>query len=213
MAINIEKFVLGELETNTYIVTETESDVSAVVDPATEDEVLLKALENKNVKYILLTHGHFDHISGAKAVKEKTGAKTVIHKEDADCLKNESKSLFRLMNSASNSKQPVTSADILTENGSLLTFGNTTIRVLHTPGHTKGGVCYIFEKERVIFSGDTLFRLSAGRTDFPDGNAREELMSLSDIAKLDGDFNVYCGHGEDTTLDFERKNNRYVKIR
>lgn len=213
MAINVEKFVLGELETNTYIVTETESDVSAVVDPATEDEVLLKALENKNVKYILLTHGHFDHISGAKAVKEKTGAKTVIHKEDADCLKNESKSLFRLMNSASNSKQPVTSADILTENGSLLTFGNTTIRVLHTPGHTKGGVCYIFEKERVIFSGDTLFRLSAGRTDFPDGNAREELMSLSDIAKLDGDFNVYCGHGEDTTLDFERKNNRYVKIR
>lgn len=213
MAINIEKFVLGELETNTYIVTETESDVSAVVDPATEDEVLLKALENKNVKYILLTHGHFDHISGAKAVKEKTGAKTVIHKEDADCLKNESKSLFRLMNSASNSKQPVTSVDILTENGSLLTFGNTTIRVLHTPGHTKGGVCYIFEKERVIFSGDTLFRLSAGRTDFPDGNAREELMSLSDIAKLDGDFNVYCGHGEDTTLDFERKNNRYVKIR
>ncbi len=213
MAINVEKFVLGELETNTYVVTEAESGVSAVVDPAAQDESFLKTLENKNVEYILLTHGHFDHILGVKAVKERTNAKTVIHKEDADCLADEGKSLFSLMNSDSYTKQPPTSPDILTEDGTLLTFGNTTVRVMHTPGHTKGGVCYIFEKERVIFSGDTLFKLSAGRTDFPGGNAREELMSLSNIAKLEGDFNVYCGHGEDTTLDFERKNNRYVRIR
>lgn len=213
MAIKIEKFVLGELDTNTYIVTETQADVCAVVDPAAEDEAFLKALENRKVEYILLTHGHFDHVSGVKAVKEKTGAKTVIHGEDADCLTDESKSLFLLMNPNSHSRQPLTSADILVKDGSSLTLGNTTVKVLHTSGHTKGGVCYVFEKERVLFSGDTLFKLSAGRTDFPGGNAREELMSLSKIASLDGDYSVYCGHGEDTTLDFERKNNRYVRIR
>jgi glyoxylase-like metal-dependent hydrolase (beta-lactamase superfamily II) len=92
-------------------------------------------------------------------------------------------------------------------------FGNETVKILHTPGHTKGGACYIFENSRILFSGDTLFNLSAGRTDFPGGSAREELMSLSKLAKLEGDYDVYCGHGPDTTLEFERQNNRYVRIR
>ena len=103
--------------------------------------------------------------------------------------------------------------DKTVNDGDTLPFGDGEIRVMHTPGHTKGGVCYIFTNDRVIFSGDTLFRLSAGRTDFPGGSPREELMSLSKLAELDGDYKVYPGHGEETTLEYERRNNRYVKVR
>ena len=210
MAISVEKLVLGALETNTYIITETESGVSAVVDPATDDQRLFKALENKNVEYIFLTHGHFDHILGAKSVKEKTGAKVVIHENDAPFLNSETLSLYYLHYADS---MPKVNADVLTVGGMTIRFGNEIVKIMHTPGHTKGGTCYIFEDSRIIFSGDTLFNMSAGRTDFPGGSAREELMSLSDLAKLHGDYKVYCGHGPDTTLDFERKNNRYVRIR
>ena len=92
-------------------------------------------------------------------------------------------------------------------------FGNTKITVLHTPGHTKGGVCYLFNDDRVMFSGDTLFRLTAGRTDLFGGDARTELMSLTKIAELDGDYKVYPGHDSSTTLDFERQYNRYMRTR
>ena len=104
-------------------------------------------------------------------------------------------------------------ADTLVEDGSELPFGNTKITVLHTPGHTKGGVCYLFNDDRVMFSGDTLFRLTAGRTDLYGGDARTELMSLTKIAELDGDYKVYPGHDASTTLDFERQYNRYMRTR
>lgn len=192
-------------ETNTYIVTHEETGETAVVDPSLPEEILVQKLEGKNVKYILLTHGHFDHIGGVNLVKEKTGAKVVIHKEDEEMLCDKNKNY-------GTADTPIY-ADILVEDGSELTFGNTQITVLHTPGHTKGGVCYIFPDDRVMFSGDTLFRLTAGRTDLYGGDARTELMSLSKIAELDGDYQVYPGHDRATTLDFEREYNRYMRTR
>ncbi len=207
MKITVEKLVLGDLATNTYIVTDTESGECAVVDPAVESASLLTNLENKNVKYILLTHGHFDHIGGANAVKSKTGAQVVIHKKEEPFLSQSSLNLF-----VDNEIKAI-SADILTNDGTEIPFGDGAIRVLHTPGHTIGGVCYIFENDRVIFSGDTLFNLTAGRTDLPTGNPREELMSLAKIAALEGDYAVYPGHAASTTLYFERDNNRYMKTR
>ncbi len=207
MKITVQKLVLGDLATNTYIVTDTESGECAVVDPAVESASLLANLENKNVKYILLTHGHFDHIGGANAVKSKTGAQVVIHKKEEPFLSQSSLNLF-----VDNEIKAI-SADILTNDGTEIPFGDGAIRVLHTPGHTIGGVCYIFENDRVIFSGDTLFNLTAGRTDLPTGNPREELMSLAKIAALEGDYAVYPGHEASTTLNFERENNRYMKTR
>lgn len=209
MSITVEKIVLGEIETNTYIVTDGVSGETAVVDPALPDERLLQALSGKNVVYVLLTHGHYDHIMGVKAVKDKTGAKAVIHREDAPCLEGDTSNLFSTHHPEK--RQPVTKADIVTEDGDVLPFGNGCITVMHTPGHTRGGCCYIFKDDRLIFSGDTLFRLSAGRTDFPGGNAREELCSLSKIASLQGDYRVLPGHEEETTLEFERRNNRYMR--
>ena len=211
MSISVKRFVLGDISTNTYVVTDDISGDCAVVDPATEDRGLLEYLKDKNVKYILLTHGHFDHISGVKALKDRTSAQTVIHSEDADCLYDRDKSLFSWQ--YPDGEQPVCRGDKTVNDGDTLPFGDGEIRVMHTPGHTKGGVCYIFTNDRVIFSGDTLFRLSAGRTDFPGGNPREELMSLSKLAELEGDYKVYPGHGEETTLEYERRNNRYVKVR
>ncbi len=191
--------------TNTYIVTCEETGETLVVDPSLPEESLFEKLKDKNVKYILLTHGHFDHIGGVNFVKEKTGAKAVIHKADEEMLCDSNKN-------CGGNNIPIY-ADILVEDGSELPFGNTKIKVLHTPGHSKGGVCYIFPDDRVLFSGDTLFRLTAGRTDLYGGDARTELISLAKIADLDGDYKVYPGHEEATTLDFEREYNRYIRPR
>lgn len=197
-------------ETNTYIVTCEETGETAVVDPSLPEEILIEKLEGKNVKYILLTHGHYDHIGGVNFVKEKTGAKVVIHKAEEEMLLDGNKNEYY---SKYSSPMPLITADILVEDGTELMLGNSKITVLHTPGHTKGGVCYIFSDDRVMFSGDTLFRLTAGRTDLYGGDARTELMSLSKIAELEGDYQVYPGHDHATTLDFERQYNRYMRTR
>lgn len=211
MKITVEKLVLGDLATNTYIVTDAESGDCAVVDPAVESDVLFSKLENKNVKYILLTHGHFDHIGGVNAVKDKTGARIVIHKKEKPFLSEIALNLFSWK--YKDYRMKAIKPEILTEDGTEIPFGDGAIKVMHTPGHTMGGVCYIFENDRVIFSGDTLFNLSAGRTDLPTGNAREELMSLAKIGSLEGDYTVYPGHEATTTLQYERENNRYMKTR
>ena len=196
--------------TNTYIVTDEETGETAVVDPSLSEDALIEKLKDKNVKYVLITHGHFDHTGGTNLVKEKTGAKVVVHREDEEMLLDSSKNEFRANYGYD---MPPIIADILVEDGTELMLGNAKIKVMHTPGHTKGGVCYIFEDDRIIFSGDTLFRLTAGRTDLYGGNARTELMSLAKIGELEGDYKVYPGHDNSTTLDFERQYNRYMRTR
>ena len=197
--------------TNTYIVTDEESGETAVVDPSLPEESLMEKLNGKNVKYVLLTHGHFDHTCGAKMIKENTGAKVVIHKEDDEMLHDISKNEFE--ENCIGSNFPEVYADINSEDGTELMLGNTKITVMHTPGHTKGGVCYLFNEDRVMFSGDTLFRLTAGRADLYGGNGRDELRSLAKIGELEGDYKVYPGHDADTTLEFERQYNRYMRTR
>lgn len=211
MAVLTNTYVLGNLSTNTYVVENLNNSECLIVDPALADSKFVNAIEGKTVKYILLTHGHFDHIGGAKRLRDMTGAKIVIHNEDAPMLSDAKLSLYSLQYPGKGTTP--FSADILVNDGDELEFGDTKIKVMHTPGHTKGGVCYILDDDRILFSGDTLFHLSAGRTDFPGGNPREELMSLAKIAALEGDYAVYPGHEASTTLNFERENNRYMRTR
>lgn len=214
--ITIEKHLavmINGFTTNTYIVTDAETGATAVIDPSLPEKELLEKLTGKDVQYIFFTHGHSDHSCGAKMVKENTGAKTVLHKDEEemfhDIFKNEFDVNCRLLEV----DFPDVDIDILTEDGAEFMLGNTKIAVMHTPGHSMGSVCYLFKEDGVMFTGDTLFKLCAGRADLYGGDARQELYSLAKIGELEGDYKVYPGHDDATTLDFERQYNRYMRTR
>jgi len=163
---------------------------------------------NAKLKYILLTHGHFDHIFGVHGLREATGAKVVIHFKDAEHLVDPKKSLAE--GNMPEPHIPVT-ADVLVKEGDILTLGEEEIKVMSTPGHTMGSVCYIIESEKTIISGDTLFCMTAGRTDFPDGSDELMISSLKRLIALEGDYRVLPGHNRETTLESERKRNWYIR--
>jgi len=210
--INIETFVVGHISTNCYIITDTETNRRALVDPGYKSAELLNRIKEQGADtfdYILLTHGHFDHIWFAGEISGLTGAKIVISADDAPFLADGNLNLsanFGFRNI------PEISAGITLKGGDSLKLGNTNFKFLSTPGHTIGSGCYVFFEDKVIFSGDTLFKLSMGRTDFVTGNETDILRSLKRLASLEGDFDVYPGHGDKTTLDYERKNNPYVSV-
>lgn len=196
---------------NCYMLVDEKTGEAAIVDPAFYGEVLKNAIADAGdikIKYILLTHGHFDHILGAHDLKEATGAAVVIHANDADHLIDPKKSLAE--GNIPDPQLPV-KADLLVKEGDILTLGEEEIKVMHTPGHTMGGVCYILEKDRTIISGDTLFCMTAGRTDFFDGSDELMIESLKRLIALDGDYKVLPGHNRATTLESERKRNWYIR--
>ncbi|MCH5197758.1 MAG: MBL fold metallo-hydrolase [Oscillospiraceae bacterium] len=202
---------VGSLSTNCYILIDDETGEALAVDCAVFDgeyQSFIRGLGIRELKYILLTHGHFDHISGVRALKEAFGGKVCIHAEDSECLFDETKSLNAYVDYA-----PLlpSKADIILTDGLSLDFGNGEIKVMHTPGHTKGSVCFFIGN--MMFSGDTLFKLSMGRTDMPGGSTRQMFSSLRAIGQLEGDYEIYSGHGEKTNLSFEKANNRYLRAK
>ena len=205
--MEVKVLQVGPIGTNCYILEDEKARAAAIIDPGDEAGRILQVIEDDgvDVKYILLTHGHFDHIGGVAAVKAATGAKVVISAEDAPMLTSSRKSLAAF----SFLSQAPAQADILVQDGDTVTLGNTVLTVLATPGHTPGGVCYIAGD--CIFSGDTLFFCSCGRTDFPGGSSREIMDSLQKLAALPGDYTVYPGHDRFSTLNFERQHNPYMK--
>lgn len=203
--IQIKCFSVGELGANCYFVFDREQGVSLLVDTGAPCEDMYRAVEEfgaDKLQYLLLTHGHFDHIGNVAAVKERyPGVKIVIGEFDSDFTQKDNLNLSLFFEGTLRHFD----ADILVNDKDELPFGNGSIRVLATPGHTAGGMCYIIGNN--IFTGDTLFSGSCGRTDFPTGSSREMLFSLRKLASIPEDLNVYCGHGESSTLDYERKTN------
>lgn len=203
MKVISEKF--GSMDNNCSLIIDEKTNQSALVDCNEFSQKMIDMIGDTELKYILLTHGHFDHIIGVKGVKERYGAKVVISKEDEPMLNSAKLSLAAFCDATQNNVD----ADVIVKDGDEIALGETKIKVMATPGHTSGSVCYI--AENCIFSGDTLFYCSCGRTDFPSGSPEQMMSSLQKLKALDGDYKVYTGHNNLTTLDFERKNNPYMK--
>ncbi len=199
-----------EIFANCYMIIDEATGDAAIIDPGWYGDIIKNTLakENVNLMYILLTHGHFDHVSGVYGLQCEEGAAVVIHSNDREHLLDPKKSLAE--GNFPEPHQPVT-ADIIVEDGDIIMLGDSPIKVMHTPGHTNGSVCYILEDDRVIFSGDTLFCMTAGRTDFWDGSDEKMIESLKKLIALEGDYKVYPGHNRETTLERERTRNWYIR--
>ncbi len=198
----------GLLKANCYII-DGENE-ALIVDPGyLEGEILKYVYKNEGkVKYILLTHRHFDHLNGAVALRKLCKAPIVIHKDDECGLYSDEDSLTNVCRGFYGNADPVARADVLVEDGHSLKTQEFEINVVHTPGHTVGGVAFCVNGS--IFSGDTIFKGTAGRTDFPGGRHSELLASISKLGSHFSDDTVlYPGHGEATTIGDERENNPF----
>lgn len=197
----IKTMPLGHLQANCYIVTDEATLECAVIDPGGESNTVLDYLEDNKLKckYILLTHGHFDHTGAVEEVQRSTGATIAMNAKDA--AKNALEMMYKY-------KVPPCGAEYL-KDGDMISVGNLLFEVITTPGHSKGGLT--FRCGDALFTGDTLFRDSCGRTDFPGCDGEEMMKSLKKLAELEGDFDVYPGHMETTTLERERRCNFFVQ--
>ncbi len=194
---------------NTYIAYKDGSGKAFAVDPCTECGQIMAYLDEhgiEEVTHILLTHGHFDHIISAAQLRTATGAKVCIHERDLHMLKNPKESLAFLFGMSFKSCE----ADIVLNGGEDFEAAGMQVHVLHAPGHSGGSVCYIVDG--AMFSGDTLFHMSCGRTDLPGSDPTEYHETLQKVIKgLTKDYDVYPGHGPETTLYREFSHNPYLK--
>lgn len=197
---------LGEIGTNCYLVGDRAAGELAVVDPAGDFDALWEVIESTGctVKYIFNTHGHWDHIGANAELHEKTGAPILIHAADAPMLQQGYDRSFR-------TRYQPSQADELLEEGQSWALGRYKIGILHTPGHTKGGVAIVLD-DVLVFSGDTLFQLSVGRTDLPGGDMMEQRRSIQNkLFTLPEGMPVFPGHGPHTFIGDEKRYNPFMK--
>ena len=203
--LKIYSLPLGEYMTNTYIVHDDASAACALIDPGYQAKTILSQLDllGLMVDAILLTHGHFDHVGAVREIVEATGCKLWMSESD----------WTQVPTPATDHYFPLANCDFcevhFCEDDEIIHAGGLTFRTITTPGHTRGSVCY--RCESAIFTGDTLFAGSCGRTDLPGGDWDTIQDSLRRLAELEGDFNVYPGHGSPSTLSRERKYNPYMR--
>lgn len=202
--MNVERLVLGPLETNCWIVSDDAGGPVLLVDPADEPDVVLKALRGRPVDAVVLTHGHFDHLAAAGEVMAAAGGVLQVHVADAPWITSETgtgAALFGMRGSA-----PPAGREL--HDGDVVEVGEVQLEVLHTPGHTPGSICLLGHGH--LFAGDTLFAGSVGRTDFPRGDARALRRSIAEkLAPLADGLQVHPGHGPDTTIGRERRINPF----
>lgn len=205
--MKINKIQVGMLGTNCYIIG-GEGEDGVIIDPGADAQTIKRVVKSTGVipKEILLTHGHFDHIGAARELMEEYGIRVRIHKADIGMLLDpEGFWGFKM-----NFKAPECAEEDFLKDGDLIEVGKYKIAVYHTPGHSRGSVVYMIEDS--LITGDTLFEGSIGRTDFEGGDMSQMMESLKRLSRLEGDYKIYAGHGEDTSLEYEKENNMYMRM-
>jgi hydroxyacylglutathione hydrolase len=201
------RLVVGPLQVNCFILADEKTKDAVVIDPGDDAQDILRVIREKElkVKYIVDTHGHFDHIGANGAIKQATGAELLIHEADAPVLASASRQ------SAAFGMPSVSSpaADRYVKHGDVITAGEVALKVLHTPGHSPGGISLL--EEGMVFTGDALFAGSIGRTDFPGGDLMTLLRSIkANLMTLPDDTKVFSGHGPASTIGDERQENPFL---
>jgi hydroxyacylglutathione hydrolase len=201
------RLVVGPLQVNCFLLADDKTKEAVVIDPGDDAREILRIIGEKKlkVKYIINTHAHFDHVGANRAIKEATGAELLLHEDDAAVLATVSSQ------SRSFGMNPVSSPapDRLLKHGDVITAGEISLKVLHTPGHTPGGISLL--EEGLVFTGDSLFAGSIGRTDFPGGDLLTLLQSIrTNLMTLPDDTKVFSGHGPASTIGDERAENPFL---
>ena len=204
----IDVRVLGMVGTNCYLLCNTDTKECVLIDPADNAGKISEMIEQSGcmLKGILLTHGHFDHIMAADEVRDKYNVKVYASAEEKNTLSTPHINLGEAYGMNLSVK-----ADVWHNDGDILKLAGFDIKAIHTPGHTEGGCCYYIGEEHVLFSGDTLFHNSIGRTDLPTGSGSELVRSVREkLLVLPEDTRVYPGHMEETTISDEKKYNPFI---
>jgi glyoxylase-like metal-dependent hydrolase (beta-lactamase superfamily II) len=203
--MKIERAIVGPMyQVNCWIVGNDEKVV--VIDPGDEPDKIINIIGDRKVEYILNTHLHIDHIGAVADLRKKYNAPFGIHKNEKPALHDAIKNLSAFTGGTVTLQE----ADMYFNDGDELDFLGQKIKVLHTPGHTEGGCCYVIGKN--VFTGDTLFNMSIGRTDFPGGNTNTIINSIKKkLMPLGDDYKVYPGHMGESTIGFEKANNPFLK--
>lgn len=203
----LEKFVLGPIENNNYLLIDEKTKEAVMFDCTEENGELESTLEKHGatLKYILLTHAHFDHVLGVNYFRDKYKCTVCVHESDKELLD----SIEDFAKRFGCGQVEIQEIDCLLKDNDVINFGDTDIKVIHTPGHTLGSVCYLVGDK--LFSGDTLFYESVGRTDLPGGSFEQIKSSIQNkLFKLDDNIKVYPGHGWESTIEHEKKNNNFL---
>jgi len=208
--MRVTRLTLGPLETNCWIVSDDLDGPAVVIDPADDADAIIEAVGDRDLSAVVLTHGHFDHLGAATALVALTGAPLLVHRDDAESITTP----VGTGGAAFGFEVSGPPADRLLSDGDTVVAGAVRLDVLHTPGHTPGGICLFTARtdgsEPHLFSGDTLFAGSVGRTDFPRGDGRALSRSIAEkLAPLPPETVVHPGHGPDTTIGRERKLNPF----
>ena len=209
MNIDFDYKILGEIGTNCYLLYNKDNKRAVLIDPADEADKIMEmiAVKNCTLTAILLTHGHYDHIGAAVKVSKATKAPIYAGECEKEVLENPSINLSAIMCEHAISLI----ADKWLTDGEVIELAVITIRCIHTPGHTKGGMSYYVEDANILFSGDTLFAASVGRTDFPTGSMSELVRSIkSKLLILPEHTKVFTGHGESTSIAYEKQYNPFL---
>ena len=206
--MKIEQYCVGQVGTNCYFAVNEDTKELLVIDPGDSAQMLAGKIRQKGLKpaAVLLTHGHFDHAMAAQELAELFDMKIYAHEAEKNTLEQPGLNVSAMIG-----RRDSYHADVYVKDKEVLDLAGMEILVLHTPGHTEGGCCYYLEKERVLFSGDTLFCQSVGRTDFPGGSMKKIVRSIKEkLLVLPEEVRVYPGHMDLTTIGMERAQNPFL---